>query len=146
MYIKDKSELKLKFRALFEQAEKMLDSGSVDVEVKKHKNIRSKAQNDYYWVICEELADFFQEKQIYEEYDAFGVHIKRHFTKDSVHNKLNKPLLGVETTTKMSVQEFCDYMTKIIHYWQEKTGWVWMPSELPETYLANKGYTDNYFH
>lgn len=146
MFIKDKSELKQKFRALFEQAEHLIDGGSIDVEVKKHVHKRSNAQNNYYWVICEELAAFFQEKQIYEEYDAFGVHIKRHFTKDSVHDKLNKPLLGVETTTKMSVQEFCDYMTKIIHYWQEQTKWLWMPSELPAAYLAQRGYTDNYFH
>lgn len=146
MFIRDKSELKIKFRALFEQAERLIERGSIDVEVKKHTHKRSSAQNNYYWLICTELAEFFQEHDIYDEYDAFGTTIKRHYTKDSVHDRLNKPLLGVETTKKMSVKEFCDYMTKIILFWQEQTDNEWMPSELPATYLSSRGYTNDYLH
>ena len=146
MFIRDKSELKIKFRALFEQAEILIENGSIDVEVKKHTHKRSNAQNNYYWLLCTELAEFFQEHDIYDEYVAFGITIKKHHTKDSVHDRLNKPLLGVETTKKMSVKEFCDYMTKIIVFWQNTTKGAWMPSELPSTYLASRGYTDDYLH
>ena len=144
MYIKDSSELRDKFVLLYRQAEHLIQAGAIDVEVKKHKRNRTKAQNDYYWVICEELAKFFQEKDIFDEYDAFGVHIKRPFTKDSVHDRLNKPLFGIDTTTKMSVEEFCEFMDKIICYWQERTGYEWAPSDLPESYLISRGYTPEY--
>lgn len=137
MFIKDKSELKPKFRALFEQAEHLIENGSIDVEVKKHINKRSNAQNNYYWLICSEVAKFLDEAGLeYGELD---------YSSDIIH-ALNKKKTGTKTTTKLSIKEFCDYMTKIINYWQEKTSYSWMPSELPATYLISRGYTDDYFH
>jgi hypothetical protein len=137
MFIKNKSELKPKFRALFEQAEHLIETGSIDVEVKKHINKRSNAQNNYYWLICSEVAQFLDEAGLeYGELD---------YSSDIIH-ALNKKKTGTKTTTKLSIKEFCDYMTRIINYWQEKTSYSWMPSELPATYLISRGYTDDYFH
>jgi hypothetical protein len=137
MYIKDKSELKIKFRALFEQAEHLIEAGSIDVEVKKHVHKRSNAQNNYYFLICSEVAKFLDEAGLqYGELD---------YSSDIIH-AINKKKTGVKTTTKLSIGEFCDYMTKIILYWQEKTSFEWMPSELPATYLISRGYTDDYIH
>lgn len=144
MYIKDITELREKFVVLYEQAKRLLEYSPVDVNVIPHKETRSIAQNNYYWKLCTELAQFFQEHDIYDEYDAFGIHIKRHYTKDSVHDKLNKPLVGVDSTRKLSIQEFNEYMTKIIAYWQDVTHGEWMPSEMPMSYLRNRGYTEEY--
>lgn len=135
MFIRDKSELKPKFRALFEQAEHLIDGGSIDVEVKKHVHKRSNAQNNYYWLICSEVAKFLDEAGLeYGELD---------YSSDIIH-AINKKKTGTKTTTKLSIGEFCEYMTRIIQFWQEKTSFEWMPSELPAMYLANRGYTDDY--
>lgn len=135
MFIKDKSELKLKFRALFEQAEHLIDGGAIDVEVKKHIHTRTKEQNNYYWLICGEIAKFLDEAGLtYGELD---------YTGEIIH-LINKKKTGTKTTTKLSIGDFCDYMTRIILYWQEKTSFEWMPSELPAVYLAQRGYNENY--
>jgi hypothetical protein len=135
MFIRDKSELKPKFRALFEQAEHLIEAGSIDVEVKKHVHKRSNAQNNYYWLICSEVAKFLDEAGLeYGELD---------YSSDIIH-AINKKKTGTKTTTKLSIGEFCEYMTRIIQFWQEKTSYEWMPSELPAMYLANRGYTDDY--
>ena len=135
MFIRDKSELKPKFRALFEQAENLIEAGSIDVEVKKHVHKRSNAQNNYYWLICSEVAKFLDDAGLeYGELD---------YSSDIIH-ALNKKKTGTKTTTKLSIGEFCEYMTRIIQFWQEKTSYEWMPSELPAMYLASRGYTDDY--
>lgn len=135
MFIRDKSELKPKFRVLFEQAEHLIDGGSIDVEVKKHVHKRSNAQNNYYWLICSEVAKFLDEAGLeYGELD---------YSSDIIH-ALNKKKTGIKTTTKLSIKDFCDYMTRIIQFWQEKTSYEWMPSELPATYLISRGYIDDY--
>ena len=137
MFIKDKSELKLKFRALFEQAEHLIDGGAIDVEVKKHIHTRTKEQNNYYHLICTEIATFLDGAGL-----SYGEH-KLPYTGDLLH-EINKMIFGVKTTTKLSIGDFCDYMTRIILYWQEKTAFEWMPSELPAVYLAQRGYNENY--
>ena len=124
MYIRDAKELRDKFTALYRQAEHLIMDGAIDVEVKKHKQTRSLEQNAYYHLICGEY------------------HLK-YTTKDLMHG-LNKQIFGIDTTTKMSVGEFCEYMTKVIAFWQEKTAYEWMPSELPDYYMSKRGYTDNY--
>jgi hypothetical protein len=88
-------------------------------------------------LICSEVAQFLDEAGLeYGELD---------YSSDIIH-ALNKKKTGTKTTTKLSIKEFCDYMTRIINYWQEKTSYSWMPSELPATYLISRGYTDDYFH
>lgn len=137
MFIKDKNELKTKFRALYDQAERLLDAGSVDVEVKKHTTTRTNAQNNYYWLVCSEVAKFLDESGLtYGELDYSG----------EIIHLINKKKTGIKTTKKLSISDFCDYMTKIIVYWQEKTAFEWMPSELPASYLEQRGFTNEYLH
>lgn len=141
MYISQISQLKPSFRALYNQAELLLNSGKkIVVEVVEKKNRRSNEQNAYYWLFCEQLAEFFQEKEIMDVHEACGVKVEVPYTKDSIHKNLNKPLFGVETTTKMTVGEFCNYMNKLIIFWQDKTKGEFMMSELPANYLERKGY------
>lgn len=137
MYIKDNTELKAKFTMLYEQAKHLLEVGAVDVEIKKHKQIRSREQNNYYHLICGEVAKFLDSAGL--SYGEFNIP----YTGELLH-ELNKKLFGVKTTTKLSKEEFCEYMTRVIQFWQERTNWEWMPSELPETYLLKRGFTSDY--
>lgn len=142
MYIGSINTLKPTFRHLYDQALFIINNGgAVDVELAKHKQKRTLEQNNYYWVFCEELAKFFQQHEIMHIYEVCGVKIKVPFKKETVHENLNKPLFGVETTTKMSIGEFCEYMTKLLIYWQDKTNNEFQMSELPANYLEKKGYT-----
>lgn len=141
MYISQPTQLKPSFRALYNQAELLIQAGkAVDVDVKEHKHKRSLEQNNYYWLFCTQLADFLQEKEIMNTHCVYGVEVKLPYTKDSVHEELNKPLFGVVTTTKMSVGDFCDYMNKLLLFWQDKTKGEFQMSELPANYLERKGY------
>ena len=137
MYIKDINELRDKFTMLYEQAKHLLEGGAVDVEVKKHFHKRSNEQNAYYFLVCGEVAKFLDTAGLsYGEYNI-------PYTGELLH-ELNKKLFGVKTTTKLSKEDFCDYMTKVIQFWQERTNWEWMPSELPDSYLSKRGYTSDY--
>lgn len=137
MYIKDRTELRDKMLLVYKQAEHLIDGGAIDVEVVKHEHNRSSEQNRYYHLLCSEVAKFLDEAGLtYGEY-------KTKFTSELIH-EINKSYFGVKTTTKMKIKDFCDYTTQVIQYWQEKTNYFWMPSELPAIYLHNKGYTEEY--
>lgn len=137
MYIKDKSELRDKFTLMYRQAEHLIEGGAIDVEVKKHEHNRSNAQNSYYHLICGEVAKFLDGAGCtYGEY-------KTKYTGNLVH-EINKSNFDINSTTKLNMREFCDYMTQVIQYWQENTNFYWMPSELPAIYLKLKGYTEDY--
>lgn len=138
MYIADKSQLDYAFNCLKEQACLLLANGKkVDAEVKAHKHIRSTAQNNYYWLICSEIADFLDNAGL-----SYGEH-HIPYTGELIH-EINKQLFGVKTTTKLSISEFCRYMTKVIFFWQEKTGGEFTPSVMPAIYLERRGYTEDY--
>lgn len=137
MFIRDKSELRDKFTALYRQAEHLIEGGSLDVEVKKHVHKRSNAQNNYYWLICGEVVKFLDEAGACYGEDNLP------YTNDLLH-EINKKRFSVQTTTKLNMTEFCEYMTKVIEYWQAKTNYFWMPSELPQSYLIQRGYTADY--
>ena len=134
MYISQISQLKPSFRALYNQAELLLNSGKkIVVEVVEKKNRRSNEQNAYYWLFNGQLADFLNDSGLsYGEYQI-------PYTQDIIHD-INKKLFGVKTTTKMNVSDFCDYMNKLLFFWQDKTNGEFMMSELPANYLERKGY------
>lgn len=134
MYISQISQLKPSFRALYNQAELLLNSGKkIVVEVVEKKNRRSNEQNAYYWLFNGQLAEFLNDSGLsYGEYQI-------PYTQDIIHD-INKKLFGVKTTTKMNVGEFCDYMNKLLFFWQDKTNGEFMMSELPANYLERKGY------
>lgn len=102
-----------------------------DVEVKEHKPKRSHPQNDFYWLQNDSVAKFLNEAGVTM---AFGLP----FTSEAIH-EINKKFLGVQTTTKMSVPEFCEYMTRMFSFWMEKTKGNWQPEESPYGYLEKVG-------
>jgi hypothetical protein len=134
MYISQISQLKPSFRALYNQAELLLNSGKkIVVEVVEKKNRRSNEQNNYYWLFNGQLADFLNDSGLsYGEYQI-------PYTQDIIHD-INKKLFGIKTTTKMNIGEFCNYMNKLLFFWQDKTNGEFMMSELPANYLERKGY------
>jgi len=134
MFISQPSQLKPTFRALFDQAQILLNNGKkIDVEVKEHKQKRSSEQNNYYWLFNGQLSDFLNDSGL--SYGEFNLP----YTSDIVH-EINKKLFGVKTTTKMSISEFCQYMNKLLFFWNERTQGEFQMSELPANYLERKGY------
>lgn len=135
MYIASSQQLKPSFRALFNQAEIMLENGkTLDVVVQEHKHRRSSEQNNYYWLFNGQLSDFLNDAGL--SYGEF----KLPYTSDIIH-EINKKLFGVKTTTKLSISEFCQYMNKLLLFWNERTKGEFQMSELPANYLERKGYT-----
>lgn len=134
MFIASSAQLQPTFRAMFNQAKVMLDSGkSVDVEVTEHKHRRTSEQNAYYWLFNGQLADFLNNAGL-----SYGEH-QLPYTGELIH-EINKKLFGIKTTTKLGTGEFCRYMDKLLMFWQQKTGGAFMISELPEVYLEKRGY------
>lgn len=131
-YIGGKNQIEQVFNTLKQQAYILVDSGKkLTLELAEFKNKRSKAQNDYYWVICSDIAKFLRK--------ACPPYID--FTKDLIHDK-NKRKFDVETTTKMSIHEFYEYMNEVIEYWNERTDRNWFPPETPQSYMENRGYVE----
>ena len=134
MFIGNAQQLKPTFRALYNQAEIILAAGgAVDVELAKHKQKRTNEQNSYYWLFNGQLADFLNNAGL--SYGEFQIP----YTADIIHD-IQKKLFGVKTTTKLSIGEFCDYMNKLLLFWQERTRGEFQMSELPANYLERKGY------
>ena len=133
MYIGNKTYQRQVFKMLWDNATVLLDAGkAVDVTVAEHKIKRTNAQNNYYWLFNGELAKFLNESGLsYGEY-------KLPYTTELVHD-INKKLFGVSTTTKMKKDEFCEYMTKLMSFWTEKTAGQFIMSESPYGYLEKTG-------
>ena len=133
MYIGNKSYQNKVFRMLYDNATTLLDAGkTVDVTVSEHKVKRTNAQNNYYWLFNGELAKFLDEAGMsYGEY-------KLPYTGELVH-EINKSLFGVPTTTRMKKDEFCEYMTKLMSFWAERTAGQFIMSESPYGYLEKTG-------
>lgn len=133
MYIGNKTYQKQVFRTLWDSATALLDAGKpVDVTVSEHKIKRTNAQNNYYFLFNGELAKFLNESGLsYGEYNL-------PYTTELIHD-INKRLFGVSTTTKMKKDEFCEYMTKLMSFWTEKTAGQFIMSESPYGYLEKTG-------
>lgn len=122
------------FKAVFNQAVLLVNNGKkLTLELAEFKQQRTNEQNAYYWLFNGELADFLNNAGL-----AYG-EFKIPYTKDIIHD-INKKLFGVDSTRKMKVGEFCEYMNKLLLFWQEKTAGEFMMSELPANYLERKGY------
>lgn len=136
MFCKDLNQIKQVFRLAYIQAELMLKNGKqVDIEVTEHKNKRSIEQNNYYFLFCSELAKFFNDAGL--SYGEFQIP----YTTDLIHD-INKKIFGVKTTTRLSIKDFCEYMTKVLIFWTEKTHGEFQMKELAESYLQRKGYME----
>lgn len=134
MYIAREENLKDCFAALYKQARIILaNGGTVDAEVKKHVQNRTAEQNAYYWLFNCQLADFLDKSGL--TYGEFKIP----YTKDIIHD-INKTIYGVKSTAKLSIGDFCEYMNKLLLFWQERTQGEFQMSELPANYLERKGY------
>ena len=134
MKISTLAELNPVFRNLYDTAKIMLENGKeVVAEVQEFKKKRTNEQNAYYFLLNNEVAKFLNDCGL--TYGEFNLP----YNKDIIH-EIQKKVFGVETTTKLNIQEFCDFETQVIHFWQERTHGEWRPSELPESYLIKKGY------
>ena len=138
MRISNKKELNPVFRALYDQAGLLLDYGKeVVLELSEFKPKRNNEQNAYYWLFNSWVANFLNEAGLtYGEYEI-------PYTSEIIH-EIQKKVFGIETTTKMTVKEFCDYETQVIHFWQERTHGEFQVPELPLSYLSKKGYDLEY--
>lgn len=134
MYIEKEEHLKSSMNALFRQALLIIrNGGAVDAEVKKHENNRTREQNAYYWLVNKQIADFLDKSGLsYGEYQI-------PYNKDIIH-EINKKLFAVKTTTRLSIGNFCEYMHRVLQFWQERTHGNFQISELPENYFERKGY------
>lgn len=128
------NQLKPTFRALYTQAEIMLNANKkIVIELQEKKQKRSNEQNAYYWLFNGQLASFLNDSGL-----SYGEH-QIPYTGELIH-EINKKLFGIKTTTKMKTGDFCEYMNKLLLFWQEKTNGEFAVNELPANYLERKGY------
>lgn len=95
------------------------------VEVKENIQKRSTLQNAFYWACNKEIAKFMTDAGCY--FTLQGE--KLEYTKDVVH-MINKSHTGVETTTKMSIKEFVEFLDKVQDFWVMKTGGFYTPKNV----------------
>jgi hypothetical protein len=108
-------------------------SKEVCLEVTKIVETRSNAQNRYYFEFNSWVRDTLNKAGCtYGEYEL-------PYTTEIVHD-INKKIFGHETTRKMSIQEFCDYITQVSAFWIEKTNGNLEIPEMPMSYLVKRGY------
>lgn len=105
----------------------------VSLEVTKTVETRSNAQNRYYFEFNSWVRDTMNKAGCtYGEYEL-------PYTTEIVHD-INKKIFGHETTRKMSIEEFCDYITQVSAFWIERTNGALEIPELPKEYLIKRGY------
>lgn len=95
---------------------------------------RSIEQNNYYWAFNTEVAKFLDDAGC-----SYGEH-NLPYNSELVH-EINKHMFGIKSTKRLKVGDFCEYMTKLLILWQEKTAGEFFFDELPDNYLMRKGYT-----
>ena len=136
MFCRSVDSLKDVFKIEYERAKLLLmdSKNGIDIDVKKHVSKRSNQANNFYWLQNESVAKFLNDSGVKM---TFGLP----FTSETIH-EVNKKYLGVYTTTKLNVQEFCEYMTKMFAFWIEKTGGQWQPQESPYGYLEKTGLVE----
>lgn len=105
-----------------------------DIDVKEHKQKRTTAQNDFYWMNNDDIAHFLNDAGVKL---GFGLP----FTSETIH-EINKRQLGVPSTRKKDTSDFSAYMTKVFAFWIEKTGGMWQPKESPYGYLEKVGLVE----
>lgn len=110
-------------------------SKEISLEVTKIVETRSIAQNKYYFEFNSWVRNTMNKAGCtYGEYEL-------PYTTEIVHD-INKKIFGYETTRKMSVEEFCDYITQVSAFWIEKTNGALEIPELPRAYLVRRGYAE----
>lgn len=138
MIIRQSSELEQAFKTLYRTAKIMIECGKeVFADVSEYKKKRSSQANAYYWLSNGWVAECLNDAGC--TYGEFEIP----FTPEIVHD-IQKKLFGIKTTTKMTKDEFCDYIYRITAFWQDKTKGEYQPHELPLSYFEKRGYDLEY--
>ena len=111
----------------------------VVVEIKKKTLRRTTDQNSFYWVCVNNLQQFLYESGV--TYNAMGQELE--YTADTLH-EINKSVFSVDSTAKLDIKAFCEFMDKMFAFWIEKTQGNWMPPESTRSWLDKKGYKVNW--
>jgi len=81
------------------------------VTVKPYKSIRSLDQNDYYWNLVAELANYFGLKSKTEMHEVL---LYKLLSEEKQIKNLKVMTIG--STTKLNVKEFNEYLEKVKHF------------------------------
>lgn len=132
MFIRNKDTLKRELPNITRACEGLLDNSKngIEIKIEKHVAKRNSLQNSFYWLNVGDIAEFLDDAGCFFIVD----NVKLYYNKDIIH-EINKKRFNVNTTTKMSVGEFCEYMEKMFIFWQEKTGYSWLPLESIMSYI-----------
>lgn len=140
MFIRNKEALKRELPNITRSCQGLLDNSKngIDINYKKHTTKRSDPQNDFYWLNVSDIARFLDEAGC-----SYTVNdVKLDYDKDIIH-AINKKKFGIDSTKKLSVGEFCEYMEKMFAFWQEKTRYEWIPLESTMSYIERTGLNIN---
>ena len=96
----------------------------LQVVVKENILKRSVLQNAFYWACCNEIAKFLEDAGLY--FTLQGE--KMDYNKDVVH-MINKSHTGIESTTKMDVKAFIEFVEGVQDFWVIKTNGFYNPEK-----------------
>ena len=104
----------------------------IDVEISDHKQRRTTEQNRFYWANVGDIADVLNGAGLtYGEWCL-------PYTSEILH-EINKKVFGVQSTAKLSKEEFCDFIDRLQAFWIERTNGFYMPRETAYSYLERTG-------
>jgi len=123
MYIKTKKELD--FIKINNKVDRVFSSGNakygIDIIITPHKEKRSLEQNNYYFLICSDISNFFNDAGIVFKKAKFnGIEYPIYWSSNAIH-LFNKTIFGINTTTRLTKKEFCEFMEKVFELWIEKS-------------------------
>lgn len=134
MIVKTREQLNQALELVKSKSTLMLEAGKVvDLEVTEFKKKRTNQANAYYWLFNGWVAEFLNDAGL-----SYGEH-ELPYTSELIH-EIQKKIFGVESTAKMNIGDFNNYINRITVFWQEKTAGEFMPKELPLSYLEKQGY------
>jgi len=121
---------------VIQDIKEILDKGlSVVIDIKPFSNTRSSHQNRYYWKVCNHLARWLN----YHNIPCILDKMEMGWDQDFIH-KINKYKLGIESTKRLSIKEFIDYMEQVNILWNTKTDGNYTIPEPASNYLKKAGY------
>lgn len=136
-FVKNSKDIVNTVKTIAESLNKILatSKNGVDISITEHKIKRSTQQNDFYFLNCRDIARFLNGSG-----ECWGF-MQLPYTEKVIH-ETNKLIFGHDTTTKMSVKEFCQYMESVFALWQEHTHYCWTPLESVNSYIERTGLID----
>lgn len=123
MLVKNADDVEAITKSIIFQLEASKDG--IVVDIKENKETRGSRQNAFYWVIVNDISRFMIGAGAY--YELHGVRLEYH--KDTIHD-INKAMGSIDSTTKLTVKEFIEYMDSMTAFWVERTNKLWRPKDV----------------